>query len=105
MLETSDAALLIGDPAMLIDRSGLHVYDLAEEWRKHTGLPFVFAFWAVRPNSPAWTGGAGGVDFLAAKREGIENIGEIAHAYSADLGLPHLELVRYLPENSDLILD
>src|SRR5262249_38310127 len=43
MLETNDAALMIGDPAMLIDRTGLFVYDLAEEWRKHTGLAFVFA--------------------------------------------------------------
>src|ERR1044072_400650 len=55
MLETDDAALIIGDPAMLIDRSSLYVYDLAEEWRKHTGLPFVFAFWAVRSDSTAWT--------------------------------------------------
>src|SRR6267378_7295231 len=51
MLESDDAALIIGDPAMLIDRSALHVYDLAEEWQKHTGLPFVFAFWAIRGDS------------------------------------------------------
>ena len=47
MLETNDAAIIIGDPAMVIDRSALHVYDMAAEWRKHTALPFVFAFWAV----------------------------------------------------------
>src|SRR5262249_49540412 len=43
MLAANDAALMIGDPAMLIDRTGLHVYDLAEEWNRHTGLSFVFA--------------------------------------------------------------
>ncbi|WP_461209408.1 menaquinone biosynthetic enzyme MqnA/MqnD family protein [Desulfocurvus sp. DL9XJH121] len=27
---------------------GWHVIDLADQWRKHTGLPFVFALWIVR---------------------------------------------------------
>jgi chorismate dehydratase len=88
MLETNDAALLIGDPAMLIDRSGLHVYDLAEEWIKHTDLPFVFAFWAFRPD-----------------KEGVLNIGRIAEAYSTNLGLPQEDLVRYLTENINFDLD
>jgi len=49
MLEACDAALLIGDPALLVDRTRyVTVLDLAEEWRKYTGKPFVFAFWAVR---------------------------------------------------------
>ncbi len=47
MLATADAALLIGDPALRVDRRGLHVVDLAAEWRALTGLPFVFAVWAV----------------------------------------------------------
>jgi chorismate dehydratase len=110
MLESDDAALIIGDPAMLIDRSSLYVYDLAEEWRKHTGLPFVFAFWAVRPDSTAWAGNqsdsAGGkVDFLAAKREGIANAGYLADIYSAQLGLPRGELMSYLTENISYDLD
>jgi chorismate dehydratase len=100
MLETNDAALLIGDPAMLIDRSGLHVYDLAEEWIKHTDLPFVFAFWACRSDRTT-----GGVDFLTAKEEGVANISRIAEAYSAELGLPGKDLVRYLTENINFALD
>ncbi|HKC24309.1 MAG TPA: menaquinone biosynthesis protein, partial [Thermoanaerobaculia bacterium] len=50
MLRHHDAALLIGDPALKADLSGLHVLDLAEGWRRLTGLPFVFAVWAVRPD-------------------------------------------------------
>lgn len=44
------AFLLIGDRAMKEARknAALHVYDLAELWHKHTGLPFVFALWIVR---------------------------------------------------------
>jgi chorismate dehydratase len=107
MLECSDAALIIGDPAMLIDRASLAVYDLAEEWRKHTGLPFVFAFWAIRMDSRSFSGrrDATTVDFAAAKREGLHHVQEIAAEYSSRLGLPHEELVTYLTENISFDLD
>lgn len=108
MLRTNDAALIIGDPAMLIDRSALHVYDLAEEWIKHTGLPFVFAFWAVRADSKAWAGAMGSsdeVDFLAAKREGLDHVDELADVYAAQLGLDRDDLFRYLTENISYDLD
>ena len=49
--EFSDAFLLIGDEA-LRNRKGVlpypYRYDLGEEWHRWTGLPFVFARWAVR---------------------------------------------------------
>src|SRR5579885_530147 len=48
MLGANDAALLIGDPALKVDRSRYQTWDLAEEWIRFTGKPFVFAFWAVR---------------------------------------------------------
>jgi chorismate dehydratase len=121
MLESSDAALIIGDPAMLIDRTRLHVYDLAEEWRKHTGLPFVFAFWAIRKDSILLSSRDSlkvdslnvdslnvdflNVDFLAAKREGVEHAAELAGIYSAQLGLPRDELFKYLTENISYDLD
>jgi chorismate dehydratase len=110
MLETDDAALIIGDPAMLIDRSSLYVYDLAEEWRKHTGLPFVFAFWAVRSDSAAWAENQSAstgerIDFLAAKREGVGHTDDLADIYSAQLGLPRGELISYLTENISYDLD
>jgi cyclic dehypoxanthinyl futalosine synthase len=44
-------ALIIGDAALraVAERRFAHVYDLAGEWRAFTGLPFVFAVWAGRP--------------------------------------------------------
>jgi chorismate dehydratase len=48
MLRSADAALIIGDPALRIDRDRYRVWDLAAEWRRLTGRPFVFAIWAVR---------------------------------------------------------
>jgi chorismate dehydratase len=51
MLETADAALIIGDPALHLDPSVLpfHVYDLGAEWLAMTGHSMVFAVWAARP--------------------------------------------------------
>jgi chorismate dehydratase len=50
MLETADAALVIGDPALHIepDRLPYEVHDLGGEWVEETGLPMVFAVWAGR---------------------------------------------------------
>lgn len=55
MLETADAALIIGDPALRIDPAmsswrgqAVHVYDIGGEWVEWTGLPMVFAVWAAR---------------------------------------------------------
>ncbi len=51
MLATSDAALIIGDPALRIepDASGYEWLDLGAEWFDLTHLPFVFAAWAGKP--------------------------------------------------------
>jgi len=51
-----DAWLLIGDAALAAARvasSDLHVVDLGAEWLAWTGLPFVYAVWAVRAGLPA----------------------------------------------------
>ncbi len=109
MLESDDAALIIGDPAMLIDRSALHVYDLAEEWQKHTGLPFVFAFWAIQEESTTWLSDEAQadkrIDFVAAKREGMAHAGELADMYAESLGLPRDDLFSYLTEAISYDLD
>jgi predicted solute-binding protein len=51
MLQSADAALIIGDPALRIEPSRLpyHSYDLGAEWVEMTGGPMVFAVWAARP--------------------------------------------------------
>jgi chorismate dehydratase len=56
MLEAADAALLIGDPALCANhRLDAGAWsgpvpsrtDLGAEWLAHTGLPFVYAVWAM----------------------------------------------------------
>jgi chorismate dehydratase len=39
------AALIIGDRALEQRKISAHIYDLGLEWKKFTGLPFVFAAW------------------------------------------------------------
>jgi len=51
MLIEADAALLIGDDALRAKYNQdprLFVYDLGQEWKDLTGLPMVFAVWAIR---------------------------------------------------------
>jgi chorismate dehydratase len=108
LLDSADAALLIGDPAMKLESSarggGLKVYDLAEEWRAMTGAPFVFAVWAARADV---CDGASGLaeDFIAAKCEGVRQIDRIAAQYSKELELPLSELLDYLSQNVNYDLD
>jgi chorismate dehydratase len=57
MLSRADAAVIIGDPALSERRrTGLLEVDLGAAWAEWTGLPFVFAVWAVRRGSPAGLG-------------------------------------------------
>jgi chorismate dehydratase len=96
MLDESDAALMIGDPAMTFARENLRVFDLAALWHEHTGLGFVFAMWMVRDDaSPA----VREIDFAGARDEGVSKIEEIIDFYEPLLGLSRAELYTYLCEN------
>ncbi len=108
MFEGTDAALLIGDPTFDLKAKaaalGLHLHDLAEEWRGLTGLPFVFAVWAVREDALDDYRRVR-LDFEMAKREGLDRIAEIATQYAATLRQPLPELLQYLRENVNFDLD
>lgn len=88
MLSGADCALIIGDPALSVSRD-LRVFDLAELWRSHTGLGFVFAMWMCRSNVP-------GVDFAAARDEGVRHLEDIVSNYLDDLPLAREDLLEYL---------
>lgn len=108
MLEASDAALIIGDPALRLAASaeqfGFQIYDLAEEWQALTGLPFVFAVWAVRADA-SYESHSLGRDFVLAKEEGLTKLEELAASYAETLRLPRADLLNYLRENVNYELD
>ncbi|BAL85437.1 hypothetical protein AMIS_2170 [Actinoplanes missouriensis 431] len=84
MLMEADAGVLIGDPALRAmyeaPTLGLQVIDLAEAWKEWTGLPMVFAVWAVRK------------DFAAAHPGLVKDVHE-AFQRSRDLALQELDEV------------
>jgi chorismate dehydratase len=92
----ADAVLVIGDRAIRpLELGQAAVYDLGDEWVKHTGLPFVFAMWVARKGARLK-----GVDraLRQAKREGIRQVHAIAECEGPPLGLSVAECVRYLTE-------
>lgn len=98
MLRHYDAALLIGDPALTADLSGLHVLDLADGWRRLTGLPFVFAVWAVRPSvAPE--------PFLWSRDYAKRHFGELVEAAVLRTGLDAEAVREYLEGNLHHDLD
>ena len=102
MLRESDAALMIGDPALTFPRKGLNVWDLASLWHDFTGTGFVFAMWMAKTDiRPELTS----VDFAAARDEGIRAIEEIVEYYKDRLKLPDQDLRDYLTNNITLDLD
>ena len=109
MLASHDAALVIGDPALQIDRSKYFTLDLAEEWIRHTGKPFVFAFWAAREQ--ALTELAPSLDlpeiFQHSRDHGLApaSLDHIAREWAPRVRLGEAEIRSYLSENIHYYLD
>src|SRR5215510_12135721 len=120
MLAHNDAALLIGDnalkfmeendlpnlerqkPLLRYGSEPLAVFDLTERWRFLTGLPFVFAFWAVRDGFKE----ASIVDTLKQSRDfGVARIPDIAARYSETLQIKKDFLQEYLEKNVHYYMD
>lgn len=71
-LEHGEAVVAIGDKVFEIAPKFQYCYDLAGNWSRHTGLPFVFAAWVARSEQ-----GLEVADRLnAALRYGVEHIPE-----------------------------
>ncbi len=116
MLAQHDAGLVIGDPALQIDRSRYLTLDLAEEWIRYTGKPFVFAFWAVRQDAlrlSASRSDAGEPEpdlatiFQQSRDHGLEpaSLDYIAREWTPRLRLKESDVLSYLTENIYYHLD
>ena len=113
MLQRADAAILIGDPALMaledcanrFERTGeeLVYHDLAQEWRALTGLPFVSAVWCIACSSPLEEGVAD--DFVQSRNHGLQNIDALVAEWSAKLPIPAETIRAYLTTNIHYVLD
>jgi cyclic dehypoxanthinyl futalosine synthase len=89
-------ALVIGDPALDVERAFPHRLDLAEDWLEWTGLPFVFAAWFARPGRVT----RDQEDILrVAKQKGLARTNAIAEEHAARSGLDEASLRAYLTES------
>jgi chorismate dehydratase len=102
MMESNDAALLIGDPGMTIPPQGLHVFDLASLWHRFTDTGFVFAMWMARSGA---VDAIRGVDFAGARDEGLEQIEKIISQCENDVPLSREEIREYLTANITFEID
>jgi chorismate dehydratase len=104
MMKACDAALVIGDPALLADTSGFESRDLAKEWLRFTGKPFVFAFWAVRK---AAASSELVKDFQLSRDHGLEpaNLERTSREWAVRLGISQAAVTSYLRDNIFYYLD
>jgi len=121
MLASADAALLIGDPALLARERRAQIeaaidtpllwLDLAELWRERTGLPWVAAVWAVRPEaltdlSPQQLSGSQLIQDLNASRDaGLAHIDQLVAEWRPRIAIPPATIRTYLTQNIHYTLD
>src|SRR5262249_55318322 len=106
MLSQNDAALLIGDPALTVDRERYYTWDLAEQWQGFTGMPFVFAFWAVRRSAANQERLLQTAQiFQDSRDEGLKHVEELGRLWSPRVGLPEEHVRQYLTHNIHYYLD
>ena len=116
MLASADAALLIGDPALLAREHRAQIeaaivapllwLDLAELWRERTGLPWVAAVWAVRPEAlTAFTPQQLSADLNASRDAGLAHIGQLVAEWTPRIDLPPATIRAYLTQNIHYTLD
>ncbi|HSK74000.1 MAG TPA: menaquinone biosynthesis protein [Pyrinomonadaceae bacterium] len=102
MLKNSECALLIGDPALIIDETKFRKFDLAEVWNSFTGFGFVFAMWMANAERAEI---ARKIDFAAARDEGLNHIDEIIANYRTEISLEREDFRKYLTENISYSID
>ncbi len=115
MLKHADAALLIGDPALLALEHRAEIeasvgpctwLDLAHEWRTRLDLPWVAAVWAVRPEALTDVTAAQLIEDLNRSRtEGLAHIDRIVESWTPRIALPPATIREYLTRNLHYALD
>jgi chorismate dehydratase len=111
MLSHADAALLIGDPALLALESRARIeshpnigpclwLDLAHQWTSRTHLPWVAAVWAVRPESMTHiTPAQLTADLQLSRDHGLDHIDSLVEEWTPRIAIPPATIRHYLTQN------
>lgn len=101
------ARLVIGDAALLLQagpRAGpgagapapyAHVYDLGAEWKRWTGLPFVFAVWVAQRATPVAASLGVHAALIESRDWGLAHLGELAAQAHGATGVPRSVCAEY----------
>jgi chorismate dehydratase len=124
MLSHADAALLIGDPALVAQESRARIeshpnigpclwLDLAHEWTSRTHLPWVAAVWAVRPEALAATSNNASsitaaqltADLQLSRDHGLAHIDSLVEEWTPRIAIPPETIRHYLTHHIHYTLD
>jgi chorismate dehydratase len=111
MLAQADAALLIGDPALVALESRDQIeaaagpclwLDMAHEWRTRTNLPWVAAVWAIRPealSAASITAPQLVADLQQSRDNGLAHIDSLVAEWTSRIAIPPNTIRNYLTQN------
>jgi chorismate dehydratase len=116
MLREHDAALLIGDPALLAleQRTAIEAelgpltwHDVAHLWHTHTQLPWVAAVWAIRGDFTLSQREREQLflDLNASRKRGQENVPKLVEEWTPRIAISPATIQTYLTENIHYLLD
>ena len=115
MLDHAEAAILIGDPALMaleeranrFERTAeeLVYHDLAHEWKTLTGLPFVSAVWAAGIGCSSPLDQQIEQDFVRSRDHGLQNLDALVKQWSTQLPISEETIRKYLTTNIHYVLD
>lgn len=104
--EDHDARLVIGDAALLLwsrlrareqTPGGYHyLYDLGSEWKRWTGLPFVFAVWVAQRTTPVADALAVHASLIASRDWGLRHLDVLAAQAALATGVQRSLCLEYL---------
>lgn len=104
--ESADATLVIGDAALMLQSPEHplaaahgtvypHVYDLGVEWKRWTGLPFVFAVWVAQRTVPVAEALEVHAALIASRNWGLANLSELSAQAARATGVPEADCRNY----------
>ncbi|MFN8667478.1 MAG: menaquinone biosynthesis protein [Gemmatimonadaceae bacterium] len=104
--EDHEARLVIGDAALILNnaRQGRggeafasypYVYDLGQEWKAWTGLPFVFAVWVALRTTPVAESLGAHASLISSRDWGLQHLDELADQASRTTGVARAACVEY----------
>jgi chorismate dehydratase len=93
-----EAVLVIGDAALHLSTQSLYPVrlDLGEEWKRWTGLPFVFAVWAARREAPSSAVYTVHQRLLQSREWGLAHLDELAASAASNTGVDRSLCRAYL---------